>query len=81
MPGGSTVRDGAYLGQGVICMPPMYVNIGAYVGEASAHRFARARRIVRADRRARARQRRRADWRRASSRSARLPVDRSKTMR
>ncbi len=33
MPGGSTVRDGAYLGRGVICMPPMYINIGAYVGE------------------------------------------------
>ena len=33
VPGGSSVRDGAYLGQGVICMPPMYINIGAYVGE------------------------------------------------
>ena len=33
VPGGSTVRDGAYLGRGVICMPPMYINIGAYVGE------------------------------------------------
>jgi 2,3,4,5-tetrahydropyridine-2-carboxylate N-succinyltransferase len=32
VPGGSTVRDGAYLGPGVVCMPPMYVNIGAYVG-------------------------------------------------
>jgi 2,3,4,5-tetrahydropyridine-2,6-dicarboxylate N-succinyltransferase len=32
VPGGSTVRDGAYLGQGVVCMPPMYINIGAYVG-------------------------------------------------
>ena len=29
------MRDGAYLGRGVICMPPMYVNIGAYVGEES----------------------------------------------
>jgi 2,3,4,5-tetrahydropyridine-2-carboxylate N-succinyltransferase len=35
VPGGSTVRDGAYLAPGVICMPPMYVNIGAYVGEQS----------------------------------------------
>jgi 2,3,4,5-tetrahydropyridine-2,6-dicarboxylate N-succinyltransferase len=35
VPGGSTVRDGAYLGQGVVCMPPMYINIGAYVGNAS----------------------------------------------
>jgi 2,3,4,5-tetrahydropyridine-2-carboxylate N-succinyltransferase len=33
VPGGSSVRDGAYLGRGVICMPPMYINIGAYVGE------------------------------------------------
>lgn len=33
VPGGSTVRDGAYLARGVICMPPMYVNIGAYVDE------------------------------------------------
>jgi len=33
VPGGSTVRDGAFLGRGVICMPPMYINIGAYVGE------------------------------------------------
>jgi 2,3,4,5-tetrahydropyridine-2-carboxylate N-succinyltransferase len=33
VPGGSTVRDGAYLGRGVICMPPMFVNIGAYVGD------------------------------------------------
>ncbi len=35
VPGGSTVRDGAYLGPGVVCMPPMYINIGAYVGNAS----------------------------------------------
>jgi 2,3,4,5-tetrahydropyridine-2-carboxylate N-succinyltransferase len=33
VPGGSSVRDGAYLGERVICMPPMYVNIGAYVGD------------------------------------------------
>jgi 2,3,4,5-tetrahydropyridine-2-carboxylate N-succinyltransferase len=33
IPGGSAVRDGAYLAPGVICVPPMYVNIGAYVGE------------------------------------------------
>ena len=32
VPGGSTVRDGAFLGQGVVCMPPMYINIGAYIG-------------------------------------------------
>ena len=33
VPGGSFVRDGAYLGTGVICMPPMYINVGAYVGD------------------------------------------------
>lgn len=33
VPGGSSVREGAFLAKGVICMPPMYVNIGAYVGE------------------------------------------------
>jgi 2,3,4,5-tetrahydropyridine-2-carboxylate N-succinyltransferase len=35
VPGGSAVRDGAYMAPGVICMPPMYINIGAYVGEQS----------------------------------------------
>ena len=35
VPGGSSVRDGAFLGNGVICMPPMYINIGAYVGDGS----------------------------------------------
>lgn len=35
VPGGSSIRDGAYLGRGVICMPPMFVNAGAYVGECS----------------------------------------------
>jgi len=33
VPGGSAVRDGAFVGRGVICMPPMYVNIGAWVDE------------------------------------------------
>ena len=33
VPGGSAVREGAFIGRGVICMPPMYINIGAYVGE------------------------------------------------
>jgi 2,3,4,5-tetrahydropyridine-2,6-dicarboxylate N-succinyltransferase len=32
VPGGSTVRRGAYLAAGVVCMPPMYVNVGAHVG-------------------------------------------------
>jgi 2,3,4,5-tetrahydropyridine-2-carboxylate N-succinyltransferase len=35
VPGGSAIRDGAFLAPGVICMPPMYVNIGAWVGEQS----------------------------------------------
>jgi 2,3,4,5-tetrahydropyridine-2-carboxylate N-succinyltransferase len=33
VPGGSTIREGAFVAKGVICMPPMFVNIGAYVGE------------------------------------------------
>ena len=32
VPGGSSVRRGAYLAPGVVCMPPMYVNVGAHVG-------------------------------------------------
>ncbi len=32
VPGGSSVRDGAYLAPSVIMMPPAYVNIGAFVG-------------------------------------------------
>jgi 2,3,4,5-tetrahydropyridine-2-carboxylate N-succinyltransferase len=32
VPGGSTIRRGAYLAKGVVCMPPMYVNVGAHVG-------------------------------------------------
>ncbi|HZB25070.1 MAG TPA: 2,3,4,5-tetrahydropyridine-2,6-dicarboxylate N-succinyltransferase, partial [Vicinamibacterales bacterium] len=35
VPGGSSVRDGAYIGRKVICMPPMYINIGAYVDDES----------------------------------------------
>ena len=55
--GGSSIRDGAYLGKGVICMPPMYINIGAYVGDESlidSHALV----SVRAGRPARARARR-----------------------
>lgn len=33
VPGGSSVRRGAYIASGVIIMPPAYVNIGAYVDE------------------------------------------------
>ena len=32
VPGGSSIRRGAYLARGVVCMPPMYVNVGAHVG-------------------------------------------------
>ena len=32
VPGGSSVRRGAFLAKGVICMPPMFVNVGAHVG-------------------------------------------------
>ncbi|MGZ4873294.1 MAG: 2,3,4,5-tetrahydropyridine-2,6-dicarboxylate N-succinyltransferase, partial [Candidatus Angelobacter sp.] len=35
VPGGSSIRSGAYIAPGVICMPPMYVNVGAYVDEAT----------------------------------------------
>ena len=33
VPGGSSVRDGCYIGKNVVCMPPMFVNVGAYVDE------------------------------------------------
>ena len=33
VPGGSSVRTGAYVGKSVVCMPPMYINVGAYVDE------------------------------------------------
>ncbi|HEV2177839.1 MAG TPA: 2,3,4,5-tetrahydropyridine-2,6-dicarboxylate N-succinyltransferase [Terriglobia bacterium] len=33
VPGGSSIRDGCYLGKNVICMPPMFVNVGAYVDD------------------------------------------------
>jgi 2,3,4,5-tetrahydropyridine-2-carboxylate N-succinyltransferase len=33
VPGGSTIRDGCYVGRGVTCMPPMYINTGSYVGD------------------------------------------------
>jgi len=35
VPGGSTIRDGAFVAASVVCMPPMYINIGAYVDEGS----------------------------------------------
>lgn len=33
VPGGSSVRDGCYVGRGVTCMPPMYINVGAYIDD------------------------------------------------
>ncbi len=33
VPGGSSIRDGCYVGKGVTCMPPMYINVGAYVDD------------------------------------------------
>lgn len=33
VPGGSSIRDGCYVGRGVTCMPPMYINTGSYVGD------------------------------------------------
>jgi 2,3,4,5-tetrahydropyridine-2-carboxylate N-succinyltransferase len=32
VPGGSSIRRGAYVAPGVVCMPPMYINVGAWVG-------------------------------------------------
>lgn len=33
VPGGSSVRDGCYVAHGVTCMPPMFINAGAFVDE------------------------------------------------
>lgn len=33
VPGGTAVRDGAYLAKGVVIMPPAYINVGAYIDE------------------------------------------------
>ena len=35
VPGGSSIRRGAYVATGVVCMPPMYINVGAHVGSAT----------------------------------------------
>jgi len=35
VPGGSAVRQGAFVASNVIMMPPMYINVGAYVDEGS----------------------------------------------
>jgi 2,3,4,5-tetrahydropyridine-2,6-dicarboxylate N-succinyltransferase len=33
VPGGSSIRDGCYVGRGVTCMPPMYINVGSYIAD------------------------------------------------
>jgi 2,3,4,5-tetrahydropyridine-2-carboxylate N-succinyltransferase len=33
VPGGSSIRSGAYVARGVACIPPMFINAGAYVDE------------------------------------------------
>jgi 2,3,4,5-tetrahydropyridine-2-carboxylate N-succinyltransferase len=33
VPGGSSIRDGCFIGKGVTCMPPMYINAGAWVDD------------------------------------------------
>lgn len=35
VPGGTTIRRGAYLAPSVVVMPPSYVNVGAWIGEGS----------------------------------------------
>jgi 2,3,4,5-tetrahydropyridine-2,6-dicarboxylate N-succinyltransferase len=33
VPGGSSIRDGCFVGRSVTCMPPTFINVGAYVGD------------------------------------------------
>jgi 2,3,4,5-tetrahydropyridine-2,6-dicarboxylate N-succinyltransferase len=33
VPGGSSIRDGCFVGRDVTCMPPMYINVGAYIDD------------------------------------------------
>jgi 2,3,4,5-tetrahydropyridine-2,6-dicarboxylate N-succinyltransferase len=35
VPGGSSIREGAYVAPSVVCMPPMFINVGAYVDEST----------------------------------------------
>lgn len=32
VPGGSSIRRGAFVSPGVVCMPPVFVNVGAWIG-------------------------------------------------
>ena len=33
VPGGSSIRDGCFIGKGVTCMPPMFINAGTWIGD------------------------------------------------
>jgi 2,3,4,5-tetrahydropyridine-2-carboxylate N-succinyltransferase len=33
VPGGSSIRDGAFVGKNVVIMPPAYINVGSYIDE------------------------------------------------
>jgi 2,3,4,5-tetrahydropyridine-2-carboxylate N-succinyltransferase len=33
VPGGSSIRDGCFIGKGVTCMPPMFINTGSWIGD------------------------------------------------
>ncbi len=33
VPGGSSIREGAYVAPSVVCMPPIFINVGSYVDE------------------------------------------------
>jgi len=33
VPGGSSIRDGCHIGKGTVLMPPVFINIGVYIGE------------------------------------------------
>ena len=33
VPGGSSIRDGCFVGKGVTCMPPMFINAGSFVDD------------------------------------------------
>jgi 2,3,4,5-tetrahydropyridine-2-carboxylate N-succinyltransferase len=35
VPGGTSVRDGSFVGKNVVIMPPAYINVGAYVDEST----------------------------------------------
>ena len=32
VPGGTSIRRGAYVAPGVVCMPPAFINVGSYIG-------------------------------------------------